>query len=166
MKKHYLYLSFCIATRSIPEGYGRSGVINMRDVLGTQVAIFLKALSEETDYAANIEKAIFFQTERQALAEKLQKMENLLLKINSRYAKRDSEKGRRLNLLLAKFKPSKSNEKDFCRYKSHSSKILLELEKRSQTSFARKCSSDPALVLTDDVTSLLDVALAEGQNNN
>jgi len=47
----------------------------MRDaVLGTQVAQdVLKALSEETDYAANIEKATLLQTERQALAEKLQK---------------------------------------------------------------------------------------------
>ena len=51
------------------------GVINMRDaVLGTQVAQdALKALSEETDYAADIEKATLLQTERQALAEKLQK---------------------------------------------------------------------------------------------
>ena len=51
------------------------GVINMRDaVLGTQEAQdVLKALSEETDYAANIEKATLLQTERQALAEKLQK---------------------------------------------------------------------------------------------
>ena len=49
------------------------GVINMRDaVLGTQVAQdVLKALSEESDYAANIEKATLLQTERQALAEKL-----------------------------------------------------------------------------------------------
>ena len=50
-------------------------VIDIRSaVLQTQVAQeAFKALEEETEYAANIERATLLQTERQALAEKLQK---------------------------------------------------------------------------------------------
>ena len=50
-------------------------VIDMRNaVLATQVAQdAFKALEEETEYAANIERATLLQTERQAIAEKLQK---------------------------------------------------------------------------------------------
>ena len=50
-------------------------VIDMRNaVLATQVAQdAFKALEEETEYAANIERATLLQSERQAIAEKLQK---------------------------------------------------------------------------------------------
>ena len=49
-------------------------VIDMRNaVLATQVAQdAFKALEEETEYAANIERATLLQTERQAIAEKPQ----------------------------------------------------------------------------------------------
>lgn len=48
-------------------------VIDMRNaVLATQVAQdAFKALEEETEYAANIERATLLQSERQAIAEKI-----------------------------------------------------------------------------------------------
>jgi len=51
-------------------------VIDMRNaVLATQVAQdAFKALEEETEYAANIERATLLQTERQAIAKNSKKM--------------------------------------------------------------------------------------------
>ena len=79
------------------------GVINMRDaVLGTQVAQdVLKALSEESDYAANIEKATLLQTERQALAEKLQKDGETLAQDEIVDMQRDiQEKGQEIEFII------------------------------------------------------------------
>ena len=81
------------------------GVINMRDaVLGTQVAQdVLKALSEESDYAANIEKATLLQTERQALAEKLQKDGETLAQDEIVDMQREiQEKGQEIEFIIGK----------------------------------------------------------------
>ena len=53
----------------------RAAVIDMRTaVLATQIANdAFKALEEESEYAGNVEKAKLLQSERQSLAEKLQK---------------------------------------------------------------------------------------------
>ena len=75
-----------------------------------------------------------------------------------------------MNLSLAKYKQSKI--KQLKRYLADINptlqKILSELiaakEVKLLLSQENVLFSDPALVLTDDVTSLLDVALAEGQN--
>ena len=76
--KKLLFVPLLIATMlaSFP-AFAVEGVavIDMRNaVLATQVAQdAFKALEEETEYAANIERATLLQTERQTLAEKLQK---------------------------------------------------------------------------------------------
>ena len=149
------------------------GVINMRDaVLGTQVAQdVLKALSEETDYAANIEKATLLQTERQALAEKLQKDGETLAQDEIVDMQRDiQEKGQEIEFIIGKVqaKQNQTVEKIFADINPTLQKILSELiaakEVKLLLSQENVLFSDPALVLTDDVTSLLDVALAEEQN--
>ena len=77
-------------------------VIDMRNaVLATQVAQdAFKALEEETEYAANIERATLLQTERQALAEKLQKDAETLSQEEIADMQRDiQEKGKDLSLI-------------------------------------------------------------------
>jgi outer membrane protein len=104
-------------------------VIDMRNaVLATQVAQdAFKALEEETEYAANIERATLLQSERQAIAEKLQKDAETLSQEEIADMQRD------VKLLLG----------------------------RENVLFA-----DTALDLTDDVTSMLDVAAANGEDSN
>jgi outer membrane protein len=149
------------------------GVINMRDaVLGTQVAQdVLKALSEETDYAANIEQATLLQTERQALAEKLQKDAETLSQDEIVTMQREiQEKGQDIEFIIGKVqaKQNQTVEKIFADINPVLQKILSELiaakEVKMLLAQENVLFSDPALILTDDVTSLLDVALAEGQN--
>ena len=149
------------------------GVINMRDaVLGTQVAQdALKALSEETDYAANIEQATLLQTERQELAEKLQKDAETLSQDEIVNMQRDiQEKGQDIEFIVGKIqaKQNQAIEKIFADINPVLQKILSELiaakEVKLLLSQENVLFSDPALILTDDVTSLLDVALAEGQS--
>jgi Skp family chaperone for outer membrane proteins len=69
-------------------------VIDMRNaVLATQVAQdAFKALEEETEYAANIERATLLQTERQAIAENSKKTLRLYRKKKSLICKEISKK--------------------------------------------------------------------------
>ena len=80
-------------------------VIDMRNaVLATQVAQdAFKALEEETEYAANIERATLLQSERQAIAEKLQKeLETLSQEEIAQMQKDIQDKGKDLEFLAGK----------------------------------------------------------------
>ena len=152
------------------------GVINMRDaVLGTQVAQdVLKALSEETDYASNIEKATLLQTERQALAEKLQKDGETLAQDEIVDMQRDiQEKGQDLEFLAGKIQQAQEETaaKIFNETGPAMQKIIGELiaAKQIKVLLSKNESllfSDPALDLTDDVTSMLDVAASEAASQS
>ena len=80
------------------------------------------------------------------------------------------EKGQEIEFIIGKVqaKQNQTIEKIFADINPTLQKILSELiaakEVKLLLSQENVLFSDPALVLTDDVTSLLDVALAEGQN--
>jgi outer membrane protein len=147
-------------------------VIDMRNaVLATQVAQdAFKALEEETEYAANIERATLLQSERQAIAEKLQKDAETLSQEEIADMQRDiQEKGKDIEFIVGKVqaKQSETADKVFRDLNPSLQKILSELIAaklllgRENVLFA-----DTALDLTDDVTSMLDVAAANGEDTN
>ena len=149
-------------------------VIDMRNaVLATQVAQdAFKALEEETEYAANIERATLLQTERQALAEKLQKDAETLSQEEITDMQRDiQEKGKDIEFIVGKVqaKQSETADKVFRDLNPSLQKILSELiaAKEVKLLLGREyvLFADTALDLTDDVTSMLDVAAASGEDN-
>ena len=147
-------------------------VIDMRNaVLGTQVAQdAFKALEEETDYAANIEKATLLQTERQSLAEKLQKDGETLSQEEIADMQRDiQEKGKDIEFIVGKIqaKQTETADKVFRDLNPSLQKILSELIAAKEVTLLLSRENvlfaDTALDLTDDVTSMLDVA-ANGED--
>jgi outer membrane protein len=150
-------------------------VIDMRNaVLATQVAQdAFKALEEETEYAANIERATLLQSERQAIAEKLQKDGETLSQEEIADMQRDiQEKGKDIEFIVGKVqaKQSETADKVFRDLNPSLQKILSELiaVKEVKVLLGREnvLYADTALDLTDDVTSMLDVAAANGAENN
>ncbi|MBD63058.1 MAG: hypothetical protein CMD68_03150 [Gammaproteobacteria bacterium] len=150
-------------------------VIDMRSaVLQTQVAQdAFKALEEETEYAANIERATLLQTERQALGEKLQKDAETLSQEEITDMQRDiQEKGKDIEFIVGKVqaKQSETADKVFRDLNPSLQKILSELiaAKEVKLLFGREnvLFADTALDLTDDVTSMLDVAAAGDSDDN
>ena len=149
-------------------------VIDMRNaVLQTQVAQdAFKALEEETEYAANIERATLLQSERQALAEKLQKDAETLSQEEIADMQRDiQEKGKDIEFIVGKVqaKQGETGEKVFRDLNPSLQKILSELiaAKEIKLLLGKETVlfADTALDLTDDVTSMLDVAAANGADN-
>ena len=107
-------------------------VIDMRNaVLATQVAQdAFKALEEETEYAANIERATLLQSERQAIAEKLQKDGETLSQEEIADMQRDiQEKGKDIEFIVGKVqaKQSETADKVFRDLNPSLQKILTEL---------------------------------------
>ena len=107
-------------------------VIDMRNaVLATQVAQdAFKALEEETEYAANIERATLLQSERQAIAEKLQKDGETLSQEEIADMQRDiQEKGKDIEFIVGKVqaKQSETADKVFRDLNPSLQKILSEL---------------------------------------
>ena len=146
-------------------------VIDIRSaVLQTQVAQdAFKALEEETEYAANIERATLLQTERQALAEKLQKDAETLSQEEIADIQRDiQEKGKDIEFIVGKVqaKQGETAEKVNRDLNPSLQKILSELIAAKEVKLLLSRESvlfaDTALDLTDDVTSMLDVAAADG----
>ena len=126
-------------------------------------------MSEESDYAANIEKATLLQTERQALAEKLQKDGETLAQEEIVDMQRDiQEKGQEIEFIIGKVqaKQSETADKVFRDLNPSLQKILSELiaAKEVKVLLGREnvLFADTSLDLTDDVTSMLDVAAANG----
>jgi outer membrane protein len=175
--KKLLFIPFLIAIllAAFP-AFATEGVavIDMRNaVLATQVAQdAFKALEEETEYAANIERATLLQSERQALAEKLQKDAETLSQEEIADMQRDiQEKGKDIEFIVGKVqaKQGETGEKVFRDLTPSLQKILSELiaAKEIKLLLGKETVlfADTALDLTDDVTSMLDVAAANGADN-
>ena len=139
-------------------------------VLATQIANdAFKALEEESEYAGNVEKAKLLQSERQSLAEKLQKDAETLSQEEIADMQRDiQEKSKDLEFIMGKIQAEQNEtaEKVFRDLNPSLQKILSELiaAKEIKLLLGREnvLFADTSLDLTDDVTSMLDVAAAEG----
>ena len=150
-------------------------VIDMRTaVLSTQAAAdAFKALEEDADYAANLEEAQSLQAERQAIAEKLQKeLETLSQQEIAEMQKDIQEKGKDLEFLAGKIQQAQEETaaQVFTDTGPAMQKIIGELIAAKQIKVLLAKSetllfSDPALDLTDDVTSMLDVAASEASKS-
>ncbi len=143
-------------------------VIDMRTaVLSTQAAAdAFKALEEDADYSANLEEAKLLQAERQSIAEKLQKeLETLSQEEIAKMQKDIQDKGQDLEFLAGKIQQAQEETaaQVFNDSGAAMQKIIGELitAKQIKVLLAKNETllfSDPALDLTDDVTSMLDVA--------
>ena len=146
-------------------------VIDMRTaVLSTQAAQdAFKALEEDADYAANLEEARSIQAERQSLAENLQKDAETLSQAEIAEIQRDiQEKGKDLEFLAGKIQAAQEEtaQRVFAENGPAMQKIIGELIQAKQIKMLLQKNetilfSDQALDLTDDVTSMLDVAASE-----
>ena len=146
-------------------------VIDMRTaVLSTQSAAeAFKALEEDPDYSANSEEAKSLQADRQTIAEKLQKdLETLSQEEIAQMQKDIQDKGKDLEFLAGKIQQAQEETaaKVFSDSGAAMQKIIGELitAKQIKVLLAKNETllfSDPALDLTDDVTSMLDVAASE-----
>ena len=145
-------------------------VIDMRTaVLSTQgAADAFKALEEDPDYSSNLEEAKSLQADRQAIAEKLQKeLETLSQDEIAQMQKDIQDKGKDLEFLAGKIQQAQEETAQavFAQSGPAMQKIISELiaAKQIKVLLAKNETllfSDPALDLTDDVTSMLDVAAA------
>ena len=148
-------------------------VIDMRTaVLSTQAASdAFKALEEDDDYSSNLEEAQSLSAERQAIAEKLQKELETLSQEDIAKMQRDiQDKGKDLEFLAGKIQQAQEEtaQQVFSANGQAMQKIIGELIQAKQIKVLLQKNdnilfSDPALDLTDDVTSMLDVA-ASGAN--
>jgi outer membrane protein len=151
-------------------------VIDMRTaVLSTQAAAdAFKALEEDADYSSNLEEAQSLQAERQAIAEKLQKeLETLSQQEIAQMQKDIQDKGKDLEFLAGKIQQAQEEtaQQVFASSGPAMQKIIGELiaAKQIKVLLAKNETmlfSDPALDLTDDVTSMLDVAAAEANTQS
>ena len=173
MKKLLLVPALLISLLASNAAYAVEGmaVIDMRSaVLQTQVSqATFKALEEESEYAANVEQAQLLQADRQAIAEKLQKDGETLSQEEVAKMQRDIQtKTKDLEFIVGKIQAKQEETADqlFRELNPSLQKILSELIAakevkvllgRDQILFA-----DTTLDLTDDVTSMLDVAAADG----
>ena len=168
IKLYLLSLIFVAVPLFAMEGVA---VIDMRTaVLATQIANnAFKALEEESEYAGNVEQAKLLQSERQSLAEKLQKDAETLSQQEIADMQKDiQEKSKDLEFIMGKIQAEQNEtaEKVFRDLNPSLQKILSELiaAKEVKLLLGREnvLFADTALDLTDDVTSMLDVAAAEG----
>ena len=151
-------------------------VIDMRNaVLATQAsADAFEALTEDADYSANMEEAQTLQAERQAIAEKLQKdLETLSQSEIAQMQKDIQDKGKDLEFLGGKLQQAQEDtaQQIFATYGPTMQKIIGELIQAKQIKILLQKNegilfSDPALDLTDDVTSMLDVAASEANTQS
>ena len=150
-------------------------VIDLRTaVLATQVSKdACKALEEESDYSSNVEQARILQTDRQSLAEKLSKEAETLSQEEIGDIQRSiQEKSKDLEFIVNKIqtKQNETADKVFRDLNPSVQKILQELiaAKEVKLLLGREniLFSDQALDLTDDVTSMLDVALKDQNSDN
>ena len=172
MKKLLLVPVFLVSFLASSSVYAVEGVavIDMRTaVLATQVSTAtFKALEEEAEYAGNVELAQLLQSDRQALAEKLQKDGETLSQDEVAQMQRDIQaKTKDLEFIVGKIqaKQNETADKVFRDLNPSLQKILSELiaAKEVKVLLGRDnvLFADTALDLTDDVTSMLDVAAAD-----
>ena len=151
-------------------------VIDMRTaVLSTQAAAdAFKALEEDADYASNLEEAQSLQAERQAIAEKLQKeLETLSQEQIAQMQKDIQDKGKDLEFLAGKIQQAQEEtaQRVFSENGAAMQKIIGELIQAKQIKVLLQKNetilfSEPAMDLTDDVTSMLDVAASEANTQS
>ena len=172
MKNVFKFNLFLVLILSVPVfAVDGMAVIDMRTaVLSTQAASdAFKALEEDADYAANLEEARSIQAERQTLAENLQKDAETLSQAEIAEAQRDiQEKTKDLEFLASKVQAAQEEtaQKVFAESGPAMQKIIGELIAAKQITVLLAKNetllfSDPSLDLTDDVTSMLDVAANE-----
>ena len=177
MKNLFKFNLFAALMLSIPAfAVDGMAVIDMRTaVLSTQAAAdAFKALEEDADYASNLEEAQSLQAERQAIAEKLQKeLETLSQEQIAEMQKEIQDKGKDLEFLAGKIQQAQEEtaQKIFTENGPAMQKIIGELIQAKQIKVLLQKNetilfSDPALDLTDDVTSMLDVAASEANTQN
>jgi Skp family chaperone for outer membrane proteins len=126
-------------------------------------------LEEQSEYAGNVEQAQLLQSDRQAIAEKLQKDGETLSQDEIAQMQRDIQaKTKDLEFIVGKIqaKQNETADKVFRDLNPSLQKILSELiaAKEIKILLGRDnvLFADTALDLTDDVTSMLDVAAADG----
>ena len=174
MKNVFKFNLFLVLILSVPVfAVDGMAVIDMRTaVLSTQAAAdAFKALEEDADYAANLEEAQSLQAERQSIAENLQKdLETLSQSEIAQMQKDIQDKGKDLEFLAGKIQQAQEEtaQQIFAANGPDMQKIIGELIQAKQIKVLLQKNenilfSDPALDLTDDVTSMLDVA-ASGAN--
>jgi len=177
MKNLYKFNILAILLLSFPAiSMDGMAVIDMRTaVLSTQAAAdAFKALEEDADYAANLEEAQSLQAERQAIAEKLQKdLETLSQAEIANMQKDIQDKGKDLEFLAGKIQQAQEEtaQRVFAENGAAMQKIIGELIQAKQIKVLLQKNetilfSDPALDLTDDVTSMLDVASSEANTQS
>jgi len=144
-------------------------------VLSTQAAAdAFKALEEDSDYASNLEEAQSLQAERQSIAEKLQKeLETLSQDQIAKMQKDIQDKGKDLEFLAGKLQQAQEEtaQRIFSENGAAMQKIIGELIQAKQIKVLLQKNesilfSDPAMDLTDDVTSMLDVAASEASTQS
>ena len=174
MKKLFKLNLLAVLMLSIPVfAVDGIAVIDMRTaVLSTQAAAdAFKALEEDADYASNLEEAQSLQAERQEIAEKLQKeLETLSQEQITKMQKEIQDKGKDLEFLAGKIQQAQEEtaQRVFSEGGPSMQKIIGELIQAKQIKVLLQKNetilfSDPAMDLTDDVTSMMDVA-ASGAN--
>ena len=150
-------------------------VIDVRNaMMQTQVAKdAFKALGEETEFAANVERAELLQSEFQSIAEKLQKDGETLSQEEIADMQKDLQaKREEIEFVVKKVQGEQSEAADKIYRELYPSlqKILNELIAAKQVKLLLNKENvlynDAALDLTDDVTSMLDVAAADGADEN
>jgi len=177
MKNLFKFNLFAALMLAIPAfAVDGMAVIDMRTaVLSTQAAAdAFKALEEDADYASNLEEAQSLQAERQAIAEKLQKeLETLSQEQIAEMQKEIQDKGKDLEFLAGKIQQAQEEtaQKIFTENGPAMQKIIGELIQAKQIKVLLQKNetilfSDPALDLTDDVTSMLDVAASEASTQS
>ena len=172
--KFYL-IAFLFASAPVFAAEGIA-VIDMRTaVLTTQAASdAFKALEESADYSSNLEEAQSIQAERQAIAEKLQKDGETLSQQEIAQMQKDiQDKGKDLEFLAGKIQQAQEDraQQVFAASGASMQKIIGELIQAKQIKVLLQKNesilfSDPALDLTDDVTSMLDVAASEANTQS
>ena len=121
-----------------------------------------------------LEEAQSLQAERQAIAEKLQKdLETLSQEQIAEMQKDIQNKGKDLEFLAGKLQQAQEEtaQKVFAESGASMQKIIGELIQAKQIKVLLQKNetilfSDPALDLTDDVTSMLDVAASEANTQS
>ena len=172
--KFYL-IAFLFASAPVFAAEGIA-VIDMRTaVLTTQAAQdAFKALEESANYSSNLEEAQSIQAERQAIAEKLQKDGETLSQQEIAQMQKDiQDKGKDLEFLAGKIQQAQEETAQavFASTGQAMQKIIGELIQAKQIKVLLQKNdsllfSDPALDLTDDVTSMLDVAASEANTQS
>ena len=177
MKNVFKFNLFLVLILSVPVfAVDGMAVIDMRTaVLSTQAAAdAFKALEEDADYASNLEEAQSLQADRQAIAEKLQKeLETLSQEQIAQMQKDIQDKGKDLEFLAGKIQQAQEEtaQRVFSENGAAMQKIIGELIQAKQIKVLLQKNetilfSDPALDLTDDVTSMLDVAASEANTQS